>query len=335
LDSGIYTNLASVTLTAYRQSAGLTQEFISVDSKSGTVSFNNWIHFGWQGIEWEMPEEWTLGKIEGDRANGYLRIDDEDMVRLEARWHVPKSGKVDIEAEAEKQIREIEKKTKKSKQKVIVKRKVRLVQREDSDWECYHMRTEFHVWNLVNHCHICGRVILLRLFHLAKEDDRALAERVFGSFIDHQEDCHDHWDVYGLSMRLPTSFELDHPSLKTGEIHLQFKRRREIFIGRRISLAELQLREMSLKEWSIKRFKAEWQKFRWQFEESEFLRHESCFVRGYARIARQIWSPLSAKVLKCRVWYCKDSDKLFILHAQMKDEESDLFEEVCASIHCH
>ena len=282
-----------------------------------------------------MPEEWTLGKIEGDRTSGYLRIDDEDMVRLEARWHVPKSGSVDIQAEAEKQIKEIEKKNKKSKQKVVVKRNVKLVQREDCDWECYHMRAEFNVWNLVNHCHVCGRVILVRLFHLPKEDDKDLAVRVFESLIDHQEDCHDHWDVYGLSMRLPTSFELDQPSLKTGEIHLQFKRKRESFIGRRISLAEMQLREVSLKEWSIKRFGADWKKFQWQIEESEFNGHDSCLVLGRARITRQVWSPLSAKILKCCVWHCKDSDKLFILHAQMKDEESDLFEQVCESIHCH
>ena len=299
------------------------------------MSFNNWIHFGWQGTEWQMPEDWTLGKIEGDRSSGYLRIDDEDMVRLEARWHVPKPESVDIEAEAEKQIKEVEKKSKKSKQKVVVKRRVKLIQRERSAWECYQMRAEFHAWNLVNHCQVCGRVILLRLFHLPKEADRELARRIFESLIDHQEDCHDRWDVYGLTMSLPTSFELETPSLKTGEIHLQFKKGRELLTGRRISLAEMQLRELSLKQWTIKRCEADWKKFRWHLEESKFRAHEACLVSGRARITRQVWSPLSPKALKSRVWYCKDSDKLFILHALMKDEESGLFEQVCESIHCH
>jgi len=49
----------------------------------------HWTRLGWHGIAFDVPEDWCPGQLEGDRANGYLRVEDESRVRLELRWETP------------------------------------------------------------------------------------------------------------------------------------------------------------------------------------------------------------------------------------------------------
>ena len=48
----------------------------------------NWTKFGWAGIVTELPEEWEISGLSGDQKEGYLRLEDEFMPRLELKLSV-------------------------------------------------------------------------------------------------------------------------------------------------------------------------------------------------------------------------------------------------------
>ena len=46
----------------------------------------NRAEFAWQGLTLEVPEDWNLGRVDGDFEKGYTRLDDAEIVRLELEW---------------------------------------------------------------------------------------------------------------------------------------------------------------------------------------------------------------------------------------------------------
>ena len=46
----------------------------------------NRAEFAWQGLTLEVPEDWNLGRVDGDFEKGYGRLDDAEIVRLELEW---------------------------------------------------------------------------------------------------------------------------------------------------------------------------------------------------------------------------------------------------------
>ena len=52
-----------------------------------------WTTFGWAGITLSIPDSWEIAGISGDQKAGYLRLDDENMPRLELKWSESKRKK--------------------------------------------------------------------------------------------------------------------------------------------------------------------------------------------------------------------------------------------------
>jgi len=299
------------------------------------MASSEWTHFGWQGIEFEMPAEWSLGKIEGERKSGYLRIDGGDMPRIEAKWDAPRSANYDVSRELDRQIRELEKRSRKAKMDFQVKRDVKLVRLENRRWECAHWRSDSSAYCVLTRCDDCGRVVLLRLLYQEDEPGRDWARRIFESLSDHREDCRDYWDVFGLSLKVPSEFTLERSSLKTGEIRLQLQRGRELFEAVRVSLGEYQLRDASLDDWFEKFAKKELEPYRWSKSPCKVREHPGFAFDGPRRLAKRILTPWNACSLKSKVWYCKPSDKLYILRSHLRRQQAEFFEEVCTSVECH
>ena len=51
-----------------------------------------WSHFGWQGIQFDVPADWNLAQVTGEYESGYLRLDDDDMVRSAAGLMIERLG---------------------------------------------------------------------------------------------------------------------------------------------------------------------------------------------------------------------------------------------------
>ena len=55
---------------------------------------SKWHTVGWQGISLHVPEEWNIGGIGGTRDDGYLRLQDADLARVEIKWAQAEGFKV-------------------------------------------------------------------------------------------------------------------------------------------------------------------------------------------------------------------------------------------------
>jgi len=299
------------------------------------MSDPKWTHFGWQGIEFEIPADWTLGKLDGNRGAGYLRIDDETMARIEAKWETTKSREYDIAREMERQLRDIEKRARKAKIDLAVKRNVKMVRLQDRRWECAFWKGDPSAYSMLTQCEDCGRIVLLRVMFREHEPGKDWACRVFQSLVDHHEDCRDHWDVFGLSVKVPADFALGHASLKTGEIRLPFIRAGESLEAVRVSLGQYQLRSTSLDEWFEKFCRKELEPYKWAKEPCKVREHPGFCFQGPRRLQKRLLAPFNTCSLKSRVWYCKETDKLFILRSILRPKHSDVFEQVCTTVQCH
>lgn len=294
-----------------------------------------WTRFGWQGIEFDAPADWNLGRIEGDRTSGYLRLDDEEIVRLEAKWAVVKKGRYDLDRELERQVKELEKNARKAKIEIAIHRKVKLVRLDGRDWECFTWRGDYDACNLLTCCHSCGRVILLRALFRPHEPAREISRRIFESLADHQEDCCDLWNVFGLTLRIPASFLLKRCSLKTGDIRLAFSRHKEELEAARISLAQYQLRESRLDHWFERYGRQDLEAYEWNKTPQDVRKHPGYRYLGTRKLGRRLFSPFASLTMKSQVWHCQASDKLFILRGALAEDGSSLFEDVLASVQCH
>jgi len=299
------------------------------------MNLDEWSRFGWQGIEFDIPAEWGLSKIEGDRNTGYLRIDDEDMVRLEGKWSAAQKGKYDLEKEIANQLKQLDKRARKAGLETTTRRKLKLVRFKERSWECFYWKGDFVAYNLLTYCEGCGRVLLLRVLFREDEPAREVSRRVFESISDHNEECRDYWSVFGLKLNVPTNFTLKKSSLKTGEIRLLFDReKKEQLEVIRVSLAEYHLRERTLEQWFERFMEKELRPFAWTQETARIHEHRGFLLEGRLRMTRRLL-PFKRRHLACHVWNCQESDKLFILHSTLKDPNDPVFEEICASIECH
>ena len=93
----------------------------------------NWTKFGWAGIVTELPEEWEISGLSGDQKEGYLRLEDEFMPRLELKWSVAKSKRrnPDLHAVLDDYFKIIRKTYKKTKKDLQIKRNVNLIKDTD------------------------------------------------------------------------------------------------------------------------------------------------------------------------------------------------------------
>ena len=57
-------------------------------------------------MKFDVPADWSLAVVDGDRTNGYVRLDDEDIVRLELKWEKPK-GRVVLSQIVDRYLQEL------------------------------------------------------------------------------------------------------------------------------------------------------------------------------------------------------------------------------------
>ena len=62
----------------------------------------------WNGIALRAPEDWNIGAIGGDLKQGYLRIDDSEMARIEFKWAQAGSQAVDVSSIVDKYLRDMQ-----------------------------------------------------------------------------------------------------------------------------------------------------------------------------------------------------------------------------------
>jgi len=290
-----------------------------------------------------------LGKVTGDAGTGYLRLDDMEVVRVEVEWRPLKerlpTGASGISRIVDKYADRLKGKAKKAGHTLHVQRDVRFLEEgalSDKAYETFTWDADYRAINLAWRCKTCGRIGLVRVFSRLNEDVSEAARRLMRSLCDHAEEGNLVWAVYGLICRLPEDFRLEEQFLRSGHIRLSFKRGKEELHVERIGPATLIVKDAGeLRGWFEPFFKKALKDYTCTYTDGEIRGHPGFWIEGVPQSRlKRMFKPTLNRVrrsvyLKGCVWYCEDSNRIFVARATSKDRDSTVAEEVVGEVVCH
>ncbi len=294
-----------------------------------------WSHFGWQGIQFDVPADWNLAVVNGEYPSGYLRLDDEDMVRLELKWE-GRRNRLPLDKVVENYLKQMEDKAKKAKLPFEAKRDVKLVSVDGYDCECLSVKSDFSSYTLAARCHHCGRVVLARVLHKKGQPLKPLAKRVFSTLKDHPEEGALVWQFFDFRFATPEGFALERSDLKTGRIEMFFYDKRDELEVCRAALAQVLLKKRSLKNWFAEYYRKRTKNFLFETEAGRYRGHESLECLGRTSIRKSLFSGLQRRrYMRIRVWRCEQMDKIYVFRLTSTQENDERFDRFCDLVVCH
>lgn len=301
---------------------------------------------GWQKLSMRVPADWNIGALGGDVKEGYLRLDDESMPRLEAKWNTPQ-GYTAVEGVVTRYLDELKKKAEKSKREIKVKRDTRLLSRRrkrKASLECFSWTEAQQAHGAAWYCDRCGRVVIAQVLGEAGEKLAPLAADVLGSLQDHPSDHWALWAAYDLECYVPEDFELTNQKLMAGLMELSFTRELEKVAVFRWGMANVLLRDTSLLEWAKRDVAPRYRRMcRCEAEEIEVRGHSGVLAHGTKqilpyRIARFVTHCRNRSypdTIRCYIWHCEESNKIYAVETQTDAGDPDIGAEICDRLRCH
>ena len=166
----------------------------------------DWTLFGWAGIQIEIPTTWEISGISGDEKNGYLRLDDPEMPRLELKWAKTRKKKPDLHKTLDEYFKLVRKNYKRGGN-VSFRRNVDLIKDEDflkdSTFLGFSWKGGIRANGLIVHSPDAKRITIVQVMGRLKENWRPTVLRIFQSISDQGDPQHTVWSAYGLKLAVP------------------------------------------------------------------------------------------------------------------------------------
>lgn len=307
-----------------------------------------WSDFGWQGLRLRVPDDWNLGRVEGDRRSGYARLDDPEIVRVELEWRTANARvREPVETLVDRYLASLEKKATKSGVRFSAQRRARFLSDrrwlEGSEHELFTWEADFRAHNLALRSG-AGRIVLLRLLSRLDERPSPAVETVCRSLQDLSAEAEWPWSVYGMTFTVPAELTLESHKLRSGHIQLSFERGKEICRVQRLSLAAMLLKGAALADWYPVFCRQDLRDLVVELLPGEVSGHAALQVAGRPRSRwRQLLRPLPwlnprpRLRLDGRVWQCPASDKICIVDHlfRREEEQGDLAQRIADGYVCH
>lgn len=294
-----------------------------------------WTQFGWQGLIFDVPVDWNLAVVHGEHDSGYLRLDDDMMVRLELKWE-GRRNRLSVDKIASNYVNMLEKKAKKEKLPFQVKRGLKFAELEGHDYECLSWKSDVSALSVIARCRECSRVILARVLYNKGDGGRAAAKRLFATLRDHPEGDAIPWQFFDFRFASPVGFTLERSSLKTGCIEMYFYDRKDEFEVCRLALAEVLLEQQRMRDWFQEFYRKRLKGFDVSIEKSSYRDHRALSCTGRTSIKKNLFAGLHRRrYMHCRVWHCVETDKLYVFRLTSHEQEDERFERFCDEVACH
>jgi hypothetical protein len=308
----------------------------------------DWVKFGWQGIIMEIPANWEIGGLSGDYDNGYLRMDDENIPRMELKWSKSKEKKPDLHKILDAYFKSMRKRLGKISEDLRIKREINLVKNQDffenREVIFYNWKTDVRANGAIWHCKECNRIIVVQIMGYLKETILPLTLRVLESIQDHPEGHTNLWSAYQLTAEVPRRYHLEKRKLMSGYLSFSFVDGSRLLNIERYGLADVTLRDTDLETW----FRGYYQKFlrKYGFSFNELMDNDDHRMEMLGQEKRFIdhipLSPVFAidkilrrKQIAASFWHCKKSNRIFVVMAVSKKGADELVSQVASSIQCH
>ncbi len=314
----------------------------------------------------ELPVNWEFGGLSGDYNNGYVRMDDENMPRMELKWSKTKEKDPDLHKILDAYFKSMKKRMGASTSGLKIKRDTNLIKQEDFFQDrkvlFYNWKAGVRANGAIWYCKECKRIIVVQIMGYLKESILSLTLRILESVHDHPTGHTNVWSAYRLTAEVPRRYQLEKQKLMSGYLLLSFADGSRVLNIERYGLANVTLRNTDLQSWfrgyyaktlrrygfsfreleSDKEFGAENQEPESHVQDNGIDFGMEMFGQDKRFIDKIPLSPIFAidKVLRRKqvassFWHCKTSNRIFVVMAMSKRGTSELASQVAASIHCH
>lgn len=308
-----------------------------------------WSAVGWHGLSFQTPEGWNIGTVSGDATTGYLRLDDVEMPRVEARWE-PAKGNEPVGQVVDRYLASLTKRGRKKSTRMKVRRNLDLLNMADDGSgravECFHWRSEgeepLQAYGLLWRCPTCSRSVFIQVMARAGETILPVATRLLNSLQDHPAGETATWAMYGLSVQVPVTYTLKEHQFLTGRILLRFAGGGSEIEVERLSLADILLRGRTFDTWFAETTDGEIAQQ--AALPAEGFRHPGLIASGSmadpATARRRLrWLPLrrraKRRALDRCAWHCPDSNKLYAVRLVGSATDAGQVLRVARSVGCH
>ena len=296
---------------------------------------------GWQGVSVRVPAEWTLSGVGGERKSGYLRVDYEQMPRLQVKW----SGKhIDLEKRRAEYVKRLTVGKRRKPTGLEVTMDVKVISKRSKpkkDLVTFAWRGQHCGMGVLWNCEVCGRALIAQVGWPLNEEGRETAQSVLESLEDHSVGGWDAWGVDGLVFLAPDGFELSGWKRMTRYLELQLAGKDETLKVARWGLVPLVLGERSVAQW-CRDLLGQRRDVRWEGEEREIKGHDGFRAWGEKRrLAGSVRTGLARAVrlspmvsFEARAWHCPESNRLYLVEG-LHGKNAEALHGATESIVCH
>ncbi len=301
---------------------------------------------GWMGLTLTVPENWDLVYVKGNRFDGYLRFEEDGVLRCEIQWTLVSAGRVVLDEQVEHYVKSLEQMLRKQGKPVSVKRNVHIVSRRqvkrnvrDFSWEAGTVG-----YGMMWFCEECRRALVAQVVGYEHEPVKEWARQVFLSLSDHPEGDWETWSLYGLRFEAPVGWNLSKSELVPGKIRLLFRQGEYEFAVARYGPAPVLLKGKTMEEFAIEALGKEiLQRFVIHYRLEQLHGHEGMVMVGKDKgssnplriFLRRLRTGNPFPQFRGALWECDRSNRLYLATAAIAPEHEPLWERLVQSVRCH
>jgi len=292
-----------------------------------------WERFGWHGIALDVPSGWCPGRLEGDFASGYVRVEDETDVRLELRWESAGRRPAPAAKLVDNYVKQVRRKTRRTDPNPEVTRDRYIRKLDAFDHEVFTWRGAYSAHSLIVVCPETRRVVHLRVFFTDDDDLKKLTRRIFASLVPEPRDGQAEWSAFGLRFQVGSSWRLEESGLRTGCLRFLFGDGTDELEVVRFSLAELLLRQTTLAKWFTSSFAKALRKFRYETQPCDYGGAPAVRCAGVMRWrARPMGLFRRKRLVVALAWHRQQEDKILVVRLVSTTPNDPRLEAVAGSI---
>ena len=301
---------------------------------------------GWMGLTFTVPENWDLVHARGNRFDGYLRFEEDGVLRCEIQWTLVSAGRVVLDEQVEHYLKSLEQMLRKQGKPVTIRKNIHIVSRRqvkrnvrDFMWESGTIG-----YGMMWFCEECRRALVAQVVGYEHEPVKEWARQIFLSLSDHAEGEWEVWSLYGLKFEAPVGWQMSKSEIVPGKIRFSFRLGDyELSVGR-YGPASVLLKGKKLEEFAIEALGKETvERFNIHYRVEDLFGHERMVLLGKDKRST---SPLHVFLRRLRTgnpfpqfrgWllHCEQSNRIYIAVGAIAPEHEPLWEHFAQSVRCH
>ncbi|MFA0750678.1 MAG: hypothetical protein SLRJCFUN_001081 [Candidatus Fervidibacter sp.] len=147
---------------------------------------------GWMGLTFFVPENWDLVHAKGNRFDGYLRFEEDGVLRCEIQWTLVSAGRVVLDEQVEHYLKSLEQMLRKKGNPVTIRKNIHIVSRRQVKRNVRDFMWESNTigYGMMWFCEDCRKALVAQVVGYEHEPVKEWAREVFLSLlVGHDVHC--------------------------------------------------------------------------------------------------------------------------------------------------